>query len=96
MENSKQTIQLIDGKFTPSEASDLLLAFLDHKINFHKLERLAVYAVHPDGDTEEPSHRISELECDKQITKDFISIARREGKILKINGTVEITIADKE
>lgn len=96
MENSKQNIQLIDGTFTPSEASDLLLAFLDHKINFHKLERLAVYAVHPDGDTEEPSGRITELEYDKQITKDVIAIARREGKALQIKSTVEITLVNKD
>ncbi|MFS4468721.1 hypothetical protein [Maribacter sp. 2210JD10-5] len=91
---TKQDIKLIDGKFTPTEAKDLLVALIDHKINFHKLERLAVYAVAPDGDTEEPSGRIGELEYEKNVLNDIIAIARREGKKLKISGDVEITFED--
>ncbi|MFX0556367.1 hypothetical protein ACOCEA_06190 [Maribacter sp. CXY002] len=94
MENSTQSVDLIKGNFTPSEASDLLIAFFEHKINFHKLERLSVYAVHPDGDTEEPSERINELEYDKNIVKDFISLARRDGKNLKINSSIVLVIED--
>jgi hypothetical protein len=87
-----QEINLIEGNFTPTEASDILIALIDHKINFHKLERMSVYALQPDGDITESSGRIHELECDKGITKDFISIARREGKKLKISGTIQLTI----
>lgn len=94
MKNSTQSVDLIKGNFTPTEASDLLIAFLDHKINFHKLERLAVYAVHPNGDTAEPSDRINELEYDKNIVKDFISLARRDGKNLKINSSIVLEIED--
>lgn len=93
MNLSQQTIKLIDGDFTGSEASDLLVALIDHKINFHKLERLAVYAVEPDGDTEEPTDRISQLEKEKETAKAFIAKARKEGKKLTINGTIEIKVA---
>lgn len=32
-----QKIQLVDGNFTVSEASDIVQALLNEKINFHKL-----------------------------------------------------------
>ena len=32
---TKQKIQLVDGTFTPSETSDVVIALLQEKINFH-------------------------------------------------------------
>jgi len=34
-----QKINLVDGNFTVSEASDVVLTLLNEKINFHKLQR---------------------------------------------------------
>lgn len=89
---TKQKIQLVDGTFTPSEASDVILALLDEKINFHKLQRLSWCEGSTTADTEYPDGRIQELE--KEIIKEFIASVRHEGKKLKINGILNITLEE--
>lgn len=91
---TKQKIQLVDGTFTPSEASDVILALLDEKINFHKLQRLSWCEGSATADTEYPDGRIQELEKEKQIIKEFIASVRHEGKKLKISGVLNITLEE--
>lgn len=91
---TKQKIQLVDGTFTPSEASDVILALLDEKINFHKLQRLSWCEGSTAADTEYPDSRIQELEKEKQIIKEFIASVRHEGKKLKISGVLNITLEE--
>ena len=91
---TKQNIQLVDGEFTPSEASDVIMSLIDQKINFHKLQRLALCEGFYGADTEYPDGRIGELEEERDIAKDFISQVRYQGKKLKINGVLEITLMD--
>ena len=38
LEKTKQTIQLVKGEFTPSEAAHVIVGLIDEKINFHKIE----------------------------------------------------------
>ena len=91
---TKQNIQLVDGEFTPSEASDVIISLIDQKINFHKLQRLALCEGYYGADTEYPDSRIGELQAEKEIAREFISEVRYQGKKLKINGVLEITLVD--
>ncbi|MBT8206091.1 MAG: hypothetical protein KJP14_11210 [Eudoraea sp.] len=91
---TQQNIQLVDGEFTPSEASDVILSLIEQKINFHKLQRLALCEGHYGADTEYPDDRIGELEMERAIARDFISQVRYQGKKLKINGILEISLVD--
>ena len=91
---TKQNIQLVDGEFTPSEASDVIMSLIDQKINFHKLPRLALCEGFYGADTEYPDGRIYELENERSIAKEFISSVRYQGKKLKINGILEISLED--
>lgn len=90
----EQSIQLVMGEFTPKEASHVILALLDQKINFHKIERLQLWVGDHGLKTEQLDGRIKELENEKKVAKEFIDSYRNLGKKLKINGTLEITIAD--
>ena len=36
-----QKVQLVEGKFTPSEAADVVSSLISEKINFHKIQRLS-------------------------------------------------------
>ncbi|GMN06875.1 hypothetical protein MTsPCn5_22640 [Croceitalea sp. MTPC5] len=94
MTKTDQKIQLVDGSFTPSEASDVILALLDEKINFHKLQRISWCEGSSDADTNYPDGRIQELENEKRITKEFIASVRNQGKRLRINGTLEISLEE--
>lgn len=91
---TKQQIQLVDGVFSPSEASDVILALINEKINFHKLQRLSWSEGNETANTKYPDDRIKELEKEKEITKSFISRIRTEGKKLKIEGSLQITLED--
>ena len=91
---TKQKIQLVDGTFSPSEASDVIIALLEQKINFHKLQRLSWCEGNKDANTKYPDDRIQELENEKTIAKDFINSVRWEGKKLRIDGVLNITLEE--
>jgi len=89
-----QSINLIDGTFTASEASHIINAVLDVKINFHKLNRLSITEGNADDACEYDSSRIQELINEKEIAKQFFKNIRTEGRKLKINSTISISAED--
>ncbi|RDY59526.1 hypothetical protein [Flagellimonas nanhaiensis] len=89
-----QRIQLVDGSFTASEALDVITSLLNEKINFHKLQRLAWCEGNKDANTKYPDGRIQELEREIQIAREFISGVRQEGKRLRIDGILNITLEE--
>ena len=58
---TKQEIKLVEGHFTPSDASDIIGSVLDVKINFHKLKRLSKTEGNEKDLCEYDSDRITEL-----------------------------------
>lgn len=88
-------IQLVKGEFTPSEASDIINALIDEKINFHKLQRLQLWERNHVCKTEHLNDRISELINEKENAINIISKARSMGSKLKINGILEIKSIDQ-
>ncbi|AXO79038.1 hypothetical protein DZC78_01120 [Olleya aquimaris] len=91
---TKQKIDLIDGKFTPSEASDIIKSILDAKINFHKIQRLSITEGNNIDPCEYDSSRINELINEQQIAKDFFAQARLQGKKLKMRSVIQIDIEE--
>ncbi|WP_455169016.1 hypothetical protein [Aegicerativicinus sediminis] len=89
-----KTIQLVKGKFTPSEASDVITSLIDEKINFHKIQRLKIWEGSHRSETNLLDGRIDELQKEKRIWKGIISDARKQGKNLKINGVLSISLED--
>jgi hypothetical protein len=92
VETKKQEIQLVKGEFTPSEASHVISSLIDEKINFHKIQRLQKWEGNHNCNNDELDDRISELEKEKKIAKEFIAIARKQKHNLKITGVLEISI----
>ena len=88
-----QKIQLVEGKFTPSEAFDVMNDLIDVKINFHKLQRLGLCERNENANVVYPNDRIAELKNEKMIAKDFIKMARAKGYKLRINGILELELA---
>lgn len=87
-----QKIQLVDGVFTVSEASDVVLALLNEKINFHKLQRLSLSEGSDSANTNFPDGRITELENEKAVAKEFFADCRAKGTTIKIDGVLNISI----
>ena len=86
-----QKVQLVEGRFTPSEAADVISALISEKINFHKLQRLSILEGDETTNCAQTNSRIKELEDERMIAREFIKIAKMEGYNLKINGTLEIS-----
>lgn len=89
-----QKINLVDGQFTPSEASDVINALIKEKINFHKLQRLCVTEHCETSDTGHLDGRIGELTRERETAARFIKEARSAGKKITISGTLELSFED--
>ena len=89
-----QEIQLVKGEFTPSQASDVIMALINQKINYHKIEGLQNWERNHKYDQEPLNNRINELEEEKRIAAAFISKMREQGKNLKIKGIIEMTASE--
>ena len=91
---TEQKINLIDGCFTASEASDIINNILKVKINFHKLQSMTLLEGNVNDPCEFDSTRIHELLNDQKIAKEFFKDVRLNGKKLKINSTINISLED--
>ena len=89
-----QNIQLVDGEFTPSQASDIISALINQKINYHKIEGLQLWERDHNNDPKPLSNCIDELEKEKRHAEEFIAELKAKGKNLKINGILNLSIAD--
>ncbi|WP_040247599.1 hypothetical protein [Psychroserpens mesophilus] len=90
----QQKINLIDGCYNASEASQIINAVLNVKINFHKLQRLSITEGNHKDKCEIDNGRINELMNEQVLAKEFFSQARLEGKKLKMRSTIYIEIED--
>lgn len=86
----KQNIKLIEGSFVPSDASDIIDAIIDIKINYHKLKRLAATEGNSNDLCEFDNGRINELINAKLDAKSYFKNAKLNGKKLKISGSITI------
>ena len=91
----KHQINLIDGYFTPSEAQSILTPVLDKKINFHQIKRMTGFE-HDHQDACAPDRdRILELSTAKVKAEDIFLQAKLEGKKVKMQSVIHITLEDK-
>ncbi|WP_224487879.1 hypothetical protein [Robertkochia flava] len=93
METQKE-VQLIKGEFTPSEASEIIGALIDQKINFHEVRKFQRWESNHDCGTEDLNTRIDELKAEKAKAKSFINGLEDAEYSIKINGVLEITVTE--
>lgn len=87
-----QNVQLVDGTFTPSEAYDLISAIIDQKINFHKLHRLSISEGNENEDTSFDSHRIAQLQREKDEFKALCREAKMKGSKIRLNSVLDVEL----
>ncbi len=90
----KQNFKLIDGTFTASEASRVLLNLVGSKINYHTMENFSNQERFG-KDLSKSVTRIKSLKKLQGSLKEVFDFAEKEGLNLKIDGLIEITIIDK-
>lgn len=87
-------VKLVDGKFTALEAKEVINTLIDEKINFHKIHRLALCEGNENSDTSFDDSRVGQLMREKEDFREIYMEAKRAGKQLRIQGTLEIEIID--
>jgi hypothetical protein len=89
-----EQIKFIDGTFNTEDASEILLAVLNDKINFHSTllfsntERFGV-------DASNSQLRIKELREDKERVVAMMKEAKESGALVKVGSTISIELISK-
>ena len=89
--NTTQTelaVQLIDSTFTKEDALEVMLALLDHKINFHHRKRFSNEERHGE-DITDSSVRVKELKQERRRLMEFFEQLDTDRNI-SISGLVNI------
>lgn len=89
-----QSIKLIEGTFTPSEAADILNDIIAKKINFHKIQRLKINEGNHDDPCNHDNERLSELQASKDRLSDILKDVRINGKRMSIKANISIEVVD--
>lgn len=89
-----KTVSLIDGKFTPSQANDVIVSLIDKKINFHKLQVLSKMEGNENDKCTFDNGRLEQLKNHRIKLKEIIQEARRNGQKLKIMSDIKIELID--
>ena len=91
---TNQSINLIRGTFTPSEASDILTDIIAKKINFHKIQKLKISEGNHDDPCSHDTARLAELQASKEGMIEMIREVRSNGKRMKIMANISIEVVD--
>jgi len=87
-----ETIELINGTFTPDEGREILLKLLNSKINFHNLKNWSSRERFgkPDAYSEQ---RLIHLNESRKKVETLFAESVDEEKRVTINSSIEITIS---
>ena len=83
--------KLVDGKFSPADASQVLQTLINSKINFHNMEVFSLKE-RMTGDPSPHVKRIGQLKEARDYVDSILKFAKEEGKNLKLEGTIKITL----
>jgi len=89
------TVELVKGQFTPSQAREVLVSLLDQKINFHLIEKHQKWEKDHNCDMTDLNKRIEELEEEKRKVKEFLSASDdQDVPTIKLSGNILISYID--
>lgn len=88
-----QTVNLIEGTFTPEDAKELLVELLKSKINFHNLKNWRSKEQFGKSDLLS-TKKLEYLNEARENLKTFLEEAINQKKSITINSTIELKIED--
>ena len=84
-----QNYKLVEGQFSPSDATNILFALFNSKINFHQLESFRIQERNfKNRDNIKHEERVEELKEAYKVLKALINEASDENMDLEIHGTI--------
>ncbi len=87
--------KLIEGDFKPTDAGKVLFNLINSKIGYHQLEKFGILE-RSNGDVSRAENRITALKAVNKELLNFLNEANEKGFNFSINGTVTITLSDKQ
>ena len=87
-------LQLLDGVYTPSEASSVINSMIMEKVNFHKIHALSLWEGDHEVDASNDYKNVEELLKEKENFKILCQTARIEGKRLKVSCALDFELVD--
>jgi len=87
----KDDFTLLNGMFSPSEASDIITHLIHEKINFLKIRSLGQY-IRSGSEDEWSLARIEELRHSKEAIRELLDEAKNQGKSLSIQANISIEL----
>lgn len=92
--NDKATLKLIDSVFDPTDASQIVLGLINHKINFHGLDAFSNEIRNRD-DGGHAAERVTELTLEKARMQRIAQQASERGQKLKITCDIHVSFTDE-
>ncbi|QYJ68900.1 hypothetical protein [Flavobacterium litorale] len=93
--NDTEILKLIDGTFNPTDASQVILGLINHKINFHGLDAFSNEIRNRDDDGH-AAERVTELTLEKARMQRIAQKANESGKRIKISCDIHVSVVDDE
>lgn len=88
-------LKLIDGKFNPDEAKEILLNLISSKIQFHTIKDFSSEIGIGEPDIRSRK-RIAELRTIKEEILSLIEKTEKENLLLEVKSTITISCSPKE
>lgn len=87
--SKSQNFKLIEGRFSPLDATNILFTLFNSKINFHQLESLRIQERNSkDKDYVKHETRVIQLKQAHDLLKKVITNASDKNMDLEIHGTI--------
>ena len=88
-ENEKNEFPILNGVFSPDEASEIILQLIHEKINFLKIRSLRQFIRYGTED-EWSLSRAEELKQHSEVIRELIRDAKNQGRTLNIQSNISI------
>ena len=89
-----QKLQLIDGVFSPSEASSMVKSLIKEQVNHHKLKQLSRWEADHSSDLNFEEHQVKVLLQENEHFRALCETARLEGKHLQVSGAINVELVE--
>lgn len=89
-----QNIDLVKGEFSLNEASEVIMALLDQKLNFHKAKKFQLWTRDNNTDTSTIDNRIAELQQAKAVVRDLLESQKDASKRLYLHAGLDISVIE--
>jgi len=88
-----QIVQIVDGNFSPTEASDMLNELITSRINFHNIQMLRMWEGNHRYNSNEWDKKMEALEKERAEAIALLAKAKKEGCNVEIIGDIKVRLS---